>query len=82
MGLKAKNTLEHIVASICAAGYDPYAQLYGYLKTGEDTYITRTGDARALVKTLSRSELQSFVEHMQKTNNHEKRAFQDGQRVT
>ena len=66
MDIKTKNTLEHIVDSISAAGYDPYAQLYGYLKTGEDAYITRTGDARALVKTLSRNELQSFVDHMQK----------------
>ena len=30
--------------SISQAGFDPYSQLMGYLLTGEDYYITRTGD--------------------------------------
>lgn len=67
MDLKTKNTLEHIVASICAAGYDPYAQLYGYLKTGDETYITRTGGARGLVKEISREELQSYTDTLRET---------------
>lgn len=57
-----ENTMEHIVASIRSAGYDPYDQLYGYLKTGDDTYITRTGNARSLIKTLDRSQVQGFVD--------------------
>lgn len=53
--------MEHIVASIRSAGYEPYDQLYGYLKTGDETYITRTGDARRLVKELDRERLQQYV---------------------
>ena len=54
--------MEHIVASIRSAGYEPYDQLYGYLKTGDETYIARTGDTRNLIKTLDRNRLQEFVD--------------------
>ena len=53
--------MEHIVASIRNAGYEPYDQLYGYLKTGDDAYITRTGDARAMVKTLDHKQLERYI---------------------
>lgn len=59
--LEFENIMEHIVASIRSAGYEPYDQLYGYLKTGDETYITRTGDARRLVKELDREHLQQYV---------------------
>lgn len=59
--LEFENIMEHIVASIRSAGYEPYDQLYGYLKTGDETYITRTGDARKLVKELDRERLQQYV---------------------
>lgn len=59
--LEFENVMEHIVASIRSAGYEPYDQLYGYLKTGDETYITRTGDARRLVKELDREHLQQYV---------------------
>lgn len=61
MEIEFENTMEHIVASIRSAGYEPYDQLYGYLKTGDETYITRTGDARRLVKELDRERLQQYV---------------------
>ena len=57
-----EKTMEHIVASIHAAGFDPYAQIYGYLKTGDDTYITRTGDARHIIKTIDRDQLRKYVD--------------------
>lgn len=60
--LDFKKTMEHIVASIQAAGFDPYAQLYGYLKTGDATYITRTGDARQLIQTLDNRLLHKYVQ--------------------
>lgn len=50
------------MASIRSAGYEPYDQLYGYLKTGDETYITRTGDARRLVKELDREQLQKYID--------------------
>lgn len=56
--------MEHIVSSIRNAGYEPYNQLYGYLKIGDDTYITRTGDARRLIKKLDRNQVQRFVEEL------------------
>ena len=39
-------TMESIVSSIEEKGMDPYDQLYGYLTTGKEEYITRTGNAR------------------------------------
>ena len=56
--------LERIEQNICLLrdkGYDPYAQLYGYLKTGDDIYITRKGNARELVKTLDKDELRRYL---------------------
>ena len=64
MATEFENIMEHIVASIRSAGYEPYDQLYGYLKTGDETYITRTGDARSMIKTLDRTQLQRFVDTM------------------
>lgn len=62
MKTEFENIMEHIVASIRSAGYEPYDQLYGYLKTSDETYITRTGDARRLVKELDREQLQQYVQ--------------------
>ena len=62
MTLDFEKTMEHIVASIQAAGFDPYAQLYGYLKTGDDTFITRTGDARYIIRTLDYDQLRQYMD--------------------
>lgn len=61
MATEFEKIMEHIVASIRSAGYEPYDQFYGYLKTGDESYITRTGDARRLVKELDREQLQQYV---------------------
>ena len=53
--------ITEILRAIKDAGYDPYDQLMGYLKTGEDYYITRKGDARNLIKTLDKEKIESFV---------------------
>lgn len=62
MEIDFESTMEHIVDSIRTAGYEPYDQLYGYLKTGDETYITRTGHARSLVKMLDRDQMQCYVD--------------------
>ena len=62
METEFENIIAHIVDSIRSAGYEPYDQIYGYLKTGDETYITRTGDARNLIKALDRTRLQRFVD--------------------
>lgn len=53
--------MQSICRSITAAGYDPYSQLTGYLLSGNDAYITRTGNARAMVETLDRTQIQLYV---------------------
>lgn len=62
MEIEFENIMDHIVESIRAAGYEPYDQLYGYMKTGDETYITRSGDARKLIKTLDCNQLQCYIE--------------------
>lgn len=55
-------TMEQIVSALRSAGYEPYDQLYGYLKTGDETYITRSGDARRLISGVDRASLAAYVE--------------------
>jgi len=56
--------MEEIIASIKEAGYEPYDQLYGYITTGKEEYITRTGDAREKIKTLNWLQVNEFVEKL------------------
>ena len=53
--------VESVCSSIAAAGFDPYSQLTGYLRTGNDRYITRTGNARSIIATLDKAKLQVYV---------------------
>ena len=57
-----EQTFSVIVDAIKEAGYDPYVQLVGYLKTGQDYYITRTKNARALIKNVEKDELQRYLD--------------------
>ena len=57
-----EQTISVIVDAIKEAGYDPYVQLGGYLKTGQDYYITRTKNARALIKQIEKDELQRYLD--------------------
>lgn len=57
-----KAALNQIADSIRGAGYDPYTQLYGYLSTGNDSYITRQGNARNLIKNVDRTALEAFIQ--------------------
>lgn len=54
--------MEHIVSSLKSAGYDPHARLQGYLLTGRDAYITRNGNAQALIGSLDRAAIQRYLE--------------------
>ena len=58
--------MESIVSSIEEKGMDPYDQLYGYLTTGKEEYITRTGNARELIKTLDWSQVYGYVKKMKR----------------
>ena len=66
-GKKFIATMESIVSSIEKTGMDPYSQLYGYLTTGKEEYITRTGNARALIKTLNWQRVWDYVKEMEKS---------------
>ena len=56
--------IKEIIEAITAAGYEPYSQLYGYITTGKDEYITRRDNAREKIKTLNWLQLKEFVEKM------------------
>lgn len=58
--------MESIVSSIEKTGNDPYAQLHGYLSTGKDVYITRTGNARELIKNLNWQQVYEYVKKMKR----------------
>lgn len=50
-----------VISSMKEADYDPLAQFTGYLQTGDDSFITRTGDARAIVRSLDRDQIAEYV---------------------
>lgn len=58
---ESNSTVEYIADCLRSAGYDPYAQILGYVNTGNDTYITRKGDARDIIKTVDPVELDRYI---------------------
>lgn len=56
--------MEQIVSALKEKGYDPYAQLYGYLKENEPTYITSHKGARQLILTLDKKQVEQYVATM------------------
>ena len=63
---KFNETIESIISSIKKSGHDPCAQIYGYLTSGNDMYITRTGNARDLIKQVDSALLWEYVREMEK----------------
>lgn len=58
-------TMELIVAALKERGYDPYAQLCGYIKENESTYITSHNNARSLIKALDIERVRRYVMRME-----------------
>lgn len=58
--------LRSVIESIVSAGYEPYEQIYGYYTTGNDIFITRTGNARNLIKEIDRENLTEYLKKHQK----------------
>ena len=56
--------MDHIVAALRERGYDPYAQLTGYVTENEPTYITSYKGARQLIVTLEMERVKRFVKEM------------------
>lgn len=56
------NDIERVVTVLREAGYDPYKQLYAYLHTGNNMFITRQGKARELVEKMDKEKLWKYIE--------------------
>ena len=53
--------ITYIEREISDAGYDPYAQLTAYIRTGDTRYITRRGNARQLILELDTTVLADYL---------------------
>lgn len=61
-----EKSMGEIIQALANAGYDPYAQLTGYLQTGDETFITRKGDARTIIKSLDIERIALYVSKLKK----------------
>lgn len=60
--------LNDIANSIKEAGFDPHDQLYGYVTTGNELYITRHGDARERIRALDVVDIVCYVSLLAQKN--------------
>lgn len=58
------SAMEHIVAALKEKGYDPYAQLTGYITENDAVYITSHKGARQLIVTLDMERVKVYVKGM------------------
>ena len=58
---KFEETIDYVVAVLREAGYNPYEQLYGYVSSGNEAYITRKGNARDMILKLDKVQLMQYV---------------------
>ena len=56
-----KQILNEVIAALQSNGYDPYGQIYGYIKTGNELYITSKDDARNKIKKVSDAALEQYL---------------------
>lgn len=66
MAISEKELLQTIIASMKEAGYDPHDQLYGYYTTGEESYITRRGNAREMISKVSKEIIREYLQAREK----------------
>lgn len=57
-------TMGIIVSALVERGYDPYAQLYGYLQENNPMYITQHSNARELIQTLEKNLIKQYIVKM------------------
>lgn len=53
----ASGILYHVFRALQDKGYDPIAQLVGFVLTGDPTYITSHNGARSMICRLERDEI-------------------------
>lgn len=56
-----QQVLEYIAKCIEETGNDPRTQIRGYVVSGNDCFITRSGNARKLIKCLEPTCLAAYV---------------------
>ena len=54
--------LNEIITLLEEKGYDPIAQLTGYIEIGSDDYITRHGGAREKIKEIDKSVILKYLQ--------------------
>ena len=57
-------SMEIIVEALKERGYDPYAQIYGYLQEDNPMYITQHRNARVLIQTLEKNLIKQCIAKM------------------
>ena len=55
--MNAKEILSKVYNSLKKGGYDPVAQISGYLLSGDPTYVSDVDGARALICSIDREQL-------------------------
>ena len=58
--------LYEIANAMKKAGYDPYEHIYGYWKTGQILYVTRTDGARTKIQSISMDSIREFLDLIKK----------------
>lgn len=53
----AGSILHHVYRALQDKGYDPIAQIVGFVLTGDPTYITSHNNARSMICRLERDEI-------------------------
>ena len=59
--VQEQQKLTIVINAMEAAGYNPRAQLTGYMITGDTAYITRQGGARKMIGELDRNVIGSYL---------------------
>lgn len=57
-----KEKLKEIITLLEEKGYDPIAQLTGYIEIGSDDYITRHGGAREKIKEIDKDTIKNYIQ--------------------
>ena len=54
---ETRECLETVYKALCEKGYNPSAQIVGYLMSGDPTYITAHNNARIIMSHLDRHDV-------------------------
>ena len=67
MSKTQEEKLREIIALLEEKGYDPVAQLTGYITLGNEDYITRHGGAREKIKEIDINRIKEYLEAQKQT---------------